>query len=75
MAPMRPVMATNTPAMEYPIQTHSHDCHHERPATIMEDEIIHVLMLKASEIQNATNDHEVHSLLLGSTGLRSSLIS
>ncbi len=31
VAPMRPVMATNPPAIIYPSHTHSHDCHHERP--------------------------------------------
>lgn len=28
--------------MKYPIQTQIHDCHHDRPSTIIEDEIIQV---------------------------------
>ena len=40
---MRPVIQMKTPAIEYPIQTQSHDCHHDSPPpTIMEDEIIQV---------------------------------
>jgi hypothetical protein len=35
-------------AMEYPSQTQIHDCHHERPATIIDEEIIQVLMLNES---------------------------
>lgn len=43
------------PAMEYPIQTQSQDCHHARPGLmILAEEIIHVLMLNESAIQNAT---------------------
>lgn len=39
---MRPVRHTKLAAMKYPIQTQIHDCHHERPSTIIEDEIIQV---------------------------------
>jgi hypothetical protein len=37
-------------AMLYPIQTQSHDCHHDRPglAAIIDDDIIQVLMLNES---------------------------
>jgi len=43
VAPMRPVKHTKQAAMAYPIHTQSHDCHHERPPTTIEDEIIQVL--------------------------------
>jgi hypothetical protein len=68
---MRPVAQIKQAAMEYPIHTQSHDCHHDRPATIMEDEIIHVLMLKESAIQKPTKFHAPHCRRAGSTGLRS----
>lgn len=44
VAPIRPVRTMKQPAIEYPIQTQSHDCHHEIPSTplIAEDDIIHV---------------------------------
>ena len=45
---MRPVKQMKQAAMEYPIQTQSHDCHHERPFTIIDDEIIQVLLQKKS---------------------------
>jgi hypothetical protein len=41
-APMRPVRQINTAAMKYPTQTQIQDCHHERPSTIIEEEIIQV---------------------------------
>lgn len=53
-APMRPVKQTKKAAIEYPSQTHIHDCHHDRPLTIMEELIIQVLMLNESAIQNPT---------------------
>ena len=46
--PMRPVKQTKQPAIAYPNHTHSHDCHQDSPATIMDDEIIQVLMLNES---------------------------
>jgi len=52
---MRPVRTMKKPAMEYPIQTQSHDCHQARPGLMMlADEIIQVLMLNESAIQKAT---------------------
>lgn len=42
VAPMRPVKQINAAAIRYPNHTQSHDCHHERPPTIMEDDIIQV---------------------------------
>lgn len=54
-APILPVRTMKPPAMAYPIHTQSHDCHQARPGFMMlADEIIHVLMLKESAIQNAT---------------------
>lgn len=35
-------MQMNVPDMVYPIQTQSHDCHHDSPPMIIEDDIIHV---------------------------------
>lgn len=65
VAPMRPVRQMKNPAMAYPIQTQSHACHHESPATTMEDEIIHVLMLKQSAIQKPC-DHKYILVIGGS---------
>ena len=63
-APILPVRTMKPPAMAYPIHTQSHDCHQARPGSMMlADEIIHVLMLKESAIQNAT-----YLLLALSTG-------
>lgn len=42
VAPMRPVKQMKTAAIRYPNHTQSHDCHHDRPPTIMEDDIIQV---------------------------------
>jgi hypothetical protein len=39
---MRPVRQTKDAAMKYPIQTQIHACHHERPSTIIDEEIIQV---------------------------------
>jgi hypothetical protein len=39
---MRPVKQTKQAARKYPNQTHNHDCHQDKPSTIIEDEIIHV---------------------------------
>jgi hypothetical protein len=46
-------------AMLYPIQTQSHDCHHDRPglAAIIDDDIIQVLMLKESANGIVSADH------------------
>jgi hypothetical protein len=41
-APMRPVRQIKMAAMKYPTQTQIQDCHHERPSTIIEEEIIQV---------------------------------
>ena len=41
-APMRPVRQTKQAARKYPTQTQSHDCHQDRPSTIIDDEIIQV---------------------------------
>jgi hypothetical protein len=71
MAPMRPVRQMKQPAMAYPIQTHNHDCHQDRPLTIMAELIIQVLMLKESAIQKPTKFHGPHWRRAGSTGLRS----
>lgn len=62
-------------AIEYPIQTQIHDCHHERPSWTLALEIIHVLMLNESAIQKATKCHAPHCLRAGSTGFKSSLLS
>lgn len=54
-APILPVKTMKPPAIAYPIQTQIHDCHQARPGFIMlAEEIIQVLMLKESAIQNAT---------------------
>ena len=42
VAPIRAVMQMKVPEMKYPIQTQSHDCHHDSPPMIIEDDIIHV---------------------------------
>lgn len=42
---MRPVRQTKHAARKYPIQTQIHDCHQDRPSTIIEEEIIHVFYL------------------------------
>jgi hypothetical protein len=48
---MRPVAQMNRLEMEYPIQTQNHDCHQDNPEpVIIEDEIIHVLMLNESAV-------------------------
>lgn len=60
MAPMRPVIQMKQPAIAYPIQTQSHDCHHESPFTIIDELIIHVLILKESAIQKPTKFHGPH---------------
>ena len=39
---MRPVRQTKQAAKKYPTQTQIHDCHQDKPSTIIEDEIIHV---------------------------------
>lgn len=39
---MRPVAQTKEAEIKYPIHTQIHDCHHDSPATIIDDEIIHV---------------------------------
>jgi hypothetical protein len=50
-----PILPMKPPAMAYPIHTQSHDCHQARPGSMMlAEEIIQVLMLKESAIQNAT---------------------
>lgn len=72
---MRPVAQMKHAAMAYPIQTQSQDCHHDRPAETIEDEIIQVLMLKLSAIQKPTKFHAFHWRLAGSTGFRSWLVS
>lgn len=63
------------PVTEYPIHTHSQACHHDKPAAIMDEEIIHVLMLNESAIQNATKFQGPHCRSSLGTGLRSSLFS
>jgi hypothetical protein len=52
-------------AMLYPIQTQSHDCHHDRPglAAIIDDDIIQVLMLKESANRIVSPDHIVKKRL------------
>lgn len=50
-------MQTKHAAIEYPIQTQSQDCHHERPSAMLEPEIIHVLMLKESATQKPAKFH------------------
>lgn len=75
VAPMRPVRQTKHAAIVYPIQTQSHDCHQDRPATTMELEIIHVFMLKESAIQKPTKFQAPHCRRSGSTGFRSRLVS
>lgn len=54
LAAIRPVRQTKKAAIVYPIQTVSQDCHQDMPATMLELAIIHVFMLKLSEIQKAT---------------------
>lgn len=39
---MRPVRHTKQAAKKYPTQTQSHDCHQDKPSTIIDDEIIQV---------------------------------
>lgn len=68
-------MQMKQPAIAYPIQTQIHACHHERPLTIIEDDIIHVLMLKESAIQKPTKFHGPHCLRSFSTGFKSWLVS
>ena len=75
VAPMRPVEQMKQAEMAYPIQTHSHDCHHESPPWIMDDEIIQVLMLNESAIQKPTKFQGPHWRRSGSTGLRSWLVN
>lgn len=75
MAPNRAFMATKIPVMEYPIQTQIQACHHDKPATIMDEEIIHVLMLNESAIQKPTKFQARHCRRSFSTGLRSWLVS
>lgn len=58
-----------------PIQTHSQLCHQLSPSATLEDDIIHVLMLKESEIQKFTKFIEPHRRRSGSTGFKSSLAS
>jgi hypothetical protein len=41
-------------------QTHIHDCHHDRPSTMLDEEIIHVLMLKESATQKPTKFQGPH---------------
>lgn len=65
-------MQTNIPEKRYPIQTQSHDCHHDKPSMIMAEEIIHVLILKESAIQKATKFQEPHCRRSGSTGCQTS---
>ena len=83
VAPIRPVMQMKVADIVYPIQTQSHDCHQERPLTIMDDEIIQVFwegsglcactgyvertILNESAIQKATKFHGPHCLRSGST--------
>lgn len=50
VAPIRPVKQMKHAAMAYPSHTQSHDCHHERPAAIIDPEIIQVFMLKESAV-------------------------
>lgn len=47
---MRPVRQTKQAARKYPTQTQSHDCHQDRPSTIIDDEIIQVFYIQWSSI-------------------------
>lgn len=57
--------------MKYPIQTQIQLCHQDMPPTTIDDEIIHVLILKESAIQNPTKFHFPHWRREGSTIVRS----
>lgn len=45
VAPMRPVIQTKAPAIAYPSHTQIHDCHQERPATTMDEDIIQAVVM------------------------------
>jgi hypothetical protein len=72
---MRPVEQIKHAAIAYPIQTQIHDCHQESPATIMDEEIIHVLMLNESAIQKPTKFQAPHCRRAGSTGFKSLFVN
>lgn len=64
VAPIRPVMQMKVPEMKYPIQTQSHDCHHDRPPMIMEEDIIHVFYSLSMDYldERALRTHDVEAV-------------